>query len=104
MWKKILLILFTITSTITLVYAYLNLEMKAVSSIYNIGGNVYGRINKNPSNLVVSKSGMRKGDKLTLGDNMVPFQLLYKLDGYTQYTVTGTRKNFTFPESAPISS
>ena len=95
-------------ATVSLAYAYCSQELNAATSTYKAGGNVTGRVNKSPTNLLVMNSGMQKGDKLDLGlknENNVdlPFQLIYKLDDYTQYTISGVRGSYSFPISTPIS-
>ena len=108
--KKTLMGVLTLFSVLSIGYAYENFKMNAATaSTYLAGGNVYGRVNKSPTNLLVMNSGMQKGDKLDLGlknENNVdlPFQLIYKLNDYTQYTINGVRGSYSFPTSTPISS
>jgi len=108
--KKTLMGVLTLFSVLSIGYAYENFKMNAATAgTYLAGGNVYGRVNKSPTNLLVMNSGMQKGDKLDLGlknENNVdlPFQLIYKLNDYTQYTINGVRGSYSFPTSTPISS
>ena len=54
-------------ATVSLAYAYCSQELNAATSTYKAGGNVTGRVNKSPTNLLVMNSGMQKVDKLDLG-------------------------------------
>ncbi len=109
MWKRILIVFIALFGTLSAGYAFYNVEMKASNQSYQVGGKITGRVNKAPAGINGSHIGMRKGDKLYLGlqnddGTDFPFQLLYNINKYTQYTADGTYGSYSFPNLTPKTS
>ena len=66
MWKRIMIALISLVGSVSIGYAYFNLNMDAASKAYQAGGNINGLINLPPSGV---NGGMQwqKGDKIKLG-------------------------------------
>ena len=89
MWKKILIMSFTLIGCFSFVYGYYNFSLYASGNNYQSGGNVTGRINKKPSNLNRSY-GFSKGDKILMGtenpsDHMPISWILVDESTYSDY-------------------
>ena len=94
MLKRVFVVIFILFSVLTIGYAYYNVEMKAASVTYHVGGNVTGRINMATSSITGSHIGLQSGDHIMIGGdnnytgNPLSFQFLFYDENYTDYNNT----------------
>ena len=90
MWKKLIVLFVTLLSVSSIVCGYYVLQMEAAGG-YRAGGTLTGRINQAPAGISGPQIGMKKGDKISLNDNLA-MQLIYLDSNYTDY-ISGDVKN-----------
>ena len=97
MWRKALIAVVCLLSSLSVAYVYSkdnNNNLSASTNKYNVGGTVTGRVNMAPNGITGDHIGLQAGDHVMIGGNNpytgnpLSFQLLLYDENYTDYNNT----------------